>query len=555
MLVGALLLWLAPSVAEAGRKRVVVLDFEGPKAETFHDDVVKLVKKSATVIPSEKWSSTADDLDAGKVNDGNIKKVAKKLKLDAVITGKIEKRRDKYIVQIKVRNGKTGAIAGQRIDVTADGPELEGDAKKDLKDELIGAIDALKEGDEEGGSDEEDTPKKKKHDDEDSGDGDEPKKSKKELAAEAKKKKEEEAAAQAEEDAAAAKEAKKKKHDEDEADEDDGAKKKKKKGFGGGDMDEAAALKTKGNEEGDEEDTSSRKKKHRDEGDEDEDNGSKKKKKKKIAEEDEGEVTEHSDDGDEDADTNMLGPGERAVDAALGLSFNARKLSFTVKKGVMNVPPPYNGVPVAGADLDITVFPLAIGHKNKSALRGLGITGFYDKVIKIESKAQNISLPTKQSRFGLGVVFRYPIGNLVVGGMFRFGKQSFNIGSAGGIEPALPDTEYTIFEPSVFVKYAVGQKVTLNLSGGFLGITNTGEIQQMDQYGAATVTGAEVEAGLDVMLTKNVLVRASFRFEQIGYKFKGVGALVERDNDPSSPDVGGAADRYIGGTVLAGYLY
>lgn len=538
VLVGALLLWLAPSMAEAGRKRVVVLDFEGPKAEKFHDEVVKVVKKQATVIPSEKWSSTADDLGADKITDGNVKKVAKKLKLDAVITGKIEKRRDKYIIQLKLRNGKTGAIAGQRIDVTAEGPELEGDAKKDLKDELLGAIDALKSGgddEESGGEDEED----------------EPKKSKKELAAEKKKKEEEEAAAKAEEEALAAKEAKKKKKHEDEGEDEEDKPKKKKKGFGGsGEMEETASTKT-----GEEEEDKPKKKKHVDEGEEEEDKP-KKKKKKKVAEDEgeEGSVSESSEDEDE-GETNMLGPGERAVDAALGLSFTARKLSFTVKRGVMNVPPPYNGVPVAGADLDITVFPLAIGHKNKSALRGLGITGFYDKVIKIESKAQNVSLPTKQSRFGVGVVFRYPIGNLVVGGMLRYGKQSFNIGSAGGIQPALPDTEYTIIEPSAFVKYQVGQKITINLTGGFLGITNTGEIQQMDQYGAATVTGAEVEAGLDVMLTKNILVRAAFRFEQIGYKFKGVGAQVERDNDPSSPDVGGAADRYIGGTVLAGYLY
>jgi len=39
-------------VASAGRKRVVVLDFEGPKGEKFHDDVVKLIKKTHTVVPT-----------------------------------------------------------------------------------------------------------------------------------------------------------------------------------------------------------------------------------------------------------------------------------------------------------------------------------------------------------------------------------------------------------------------------------------------------------------------------------------------------------------------
>jgi len=36
--------------AQAGRKRVVILDFEGTKAEKFHDDVVKLIRAEAHVI-------------------------------------------------------------------------------------------------------------------------------------------------------------------------------------------------------------------------------------------------------------------------------------------------------------------------------------------------------------------------------------------------------------------------------------------------------------------------------------------------------------------------
>ena len=43
VVLAALVLWMGR--AEAGRKRIVVLDFEGPKAEKFHADVVKLIKK------------------------------------------------------------------------------------------------------------------------------------------------------------------------------------------------------------------------------------------------------------------------------------------------------------------------------------------------------------------------------------------------------------------------------------------------------------------------------------------------------------------------------
>ena len=159
---------LVPALAQAGgRKRVVVLELEGPKAEKFHEDLVKLIKKSHTVVPVDKWNGTAEDLDASKQNEKNFKKVAKKLKVDAIITGKIDKRRDEYIIKLKLREGKTGALVGEGIDTKADGPRIDGKAQKDLKDELLDAIsnvDANRAG---GGGDEddeedEDKPAKKK---------------------------------------------------------------------------------------------------------------------------------------------------------------------------------------------------------------------------------------------------------------------------------------------------------------------------------------------------------------------------------------------------------
>src|SRR5262249_3366004 len=105
----AALAMLGPSAAAAGgRKRVVVLAFEGPKAEKFHDDLVKLIKKTHTVVPAEKWSATAGELGAAAISDKNVKKVARKLKIDAVVEGRIEKRRDEYIIRIKLRVGKSG---------------------------------------------------------------------------------------------------------------------------------------------------------------------------------------------------------------------------------------------------------------------------------------------------------------------------------------------------------------------------------------------------------------------------------------------------------------
>ncbi len=569
--VGVLL--FAPALAQAGgRKRVVVLELEGPKAEKFHEDLVKLIKKSHTVVPVEKWNSTADDLGASGTSDKNLKKVAKKLKVDAIITGKIDKRRDEYIIKLKLRMGKTGGLVGEGVDTKADGPRIDGKAAKDLKDELIDAIgnvDANRAG---GGDDEEDEeedkPVKKavKKDDEEDEEADRPVKK-----GSSRKSDDEE-----DEDKPVKKGFSRKSNDEE--DEDKPVKKgfskkaveeeedkpvAKKKPTKNTDDEEVAALKSKKDAEEDEDPLPKSKKKpaaskDEDEDDEDDEDAPKKKVASKDDEDEDGGSVEE-DGGDEDAaPRSALSAGERAIDAVIGLSFNARRMSFTSEAGLAMGPPPYKGVPVAGFLVDATIYPLAIGHKKKGMAKNFGATLLFDKVLKISSKAGNppVSLPTSQSRWAIGGVFRYPLGKLTAGATLRVGRQAFTISPSGGVTPDIPNVNYTIVDPSLFMRYQIAPKFLFNLNLGFMLMLDTGQIQNGDQYGPATVTGFEGEIGGDYLLTKNLFVRAAFKFETIGFKFRGGAMKTNTKYDADgAQDVFGARDNYLGGAVTVGYLY
>jgi hypothetical protein len=141
-----------PSLAEA-RRRIVILDFDGPKAAQFRVDVERLVKKSHQVIPVEKWNAAAEEMDATSLSEKDVKKVAKRLNVDGVITGKIEKRRDEYILRLKVREGKSGELVGNPIDSKTSGARLDGAATREIKAELFDTLDVLDTGG--GGDDEE----------------------------------------------------------------------------------------------------------------------------------------------------------------------------------------------------------------------------------------------------------------------------------------------------------------------------------------------------------------------------------------------------------------
>jgi hypothetical protein len=537
----ALLVLLVAGTRTAGadRKRLVVLDFEGDEAEAIQKSFTKFLKKSHTVLKTEKWTSAAEELSATKINEKNVKKVAKKVKVDGIITGNVEKRRDEFIIRIKVRSGSTGALVGTQVNLKTDEPKLSKEAKGDIETELFPQIDGLESVRGEGGDSEEEEKEEEKEEKGGSKFGgkqmkeDEPKLSKKD---EEKKKKEEEKLKKEEEEKAKKDEEKKKK--EDAAAKKDEEKKRKEE--------EKAALASK----------KDKKEESKKEEEEEESPLPKKKdeKKKKTAKREETEEEEGVEEVEEPrgkvSRAVALSQGQRAVDAVVGLSLNMRRLAFTYDSTIGTRPAGYKGKPVPGGFIDMTVYPMALGHSTtKGQLKNIGATFFYDQVLLVKSQDMTgKELKSAQSRFGVGLVYRYPFGESasspVIGARVRYGRQAFKI-----TQPApLPNVNYTVIDPGIFFRLPLG-KISLDANLGYLAIPNTGQMQNMDKYGAATVGGFELGLGADYNLTQEIFLRGTFDYETIRYSFKGAGQLTENGK------VKGAADSYYGGYVTAGYLF
>lgn len=489
--IAVLLVWVG--VADAGKKKVVVLDFKGPDAEKFHDDIVKLIEEDSKVISTDKWNGAAEEADgAGKFNTKIVKKVAKKVKADGVVWGKVKKDGDSYTLELKLRAGKTGEQVGEKIEVTADSPKLKGKSKKKIKEELITAIDGLEpvgDGDGDGDKTVAEAPKEPKEKD---------------------PPKEKDTPPPAEDDTTTKKHHKKKHKD---VAEDGGG-----DGGGGGGGDVSASAET-------------------------------------------APLT---------ADEALL-PQNRAVDFTIGMSFVARRLSFTFDSDLADTPSGYKQtIPVAGGVMDATVYPLAFSHKNRGIITGLGIEVMYDKVIRITSQKkyvddmsnpQTANLATVEDRFNVGAVLRYPVSNsLLVGGKVLYSSQQFNIAQtfAGNMSTDVPNVHYSMAEPKAFLKYMLGGPIMIDAEAGIMLVTNTGQIQEANKtgYGPASVFGYELQAGIDYTLTKNLFVRALARFETISLTFKGDPASLANTRDTDTDqDVKGAKDLYYGGMVTIGYAY
>jgi opacity protein-like surface antigen len=506
----------AGGVASAERKRVVVLEFEGPKAQKFHDDLVKLIKKTHTVVPIDKWNGTAEELDVSAVSENSLKKVARKLKIDAIVEGKIEKRRNAFIIHLKLREGRSGALIGSVIDTKAAGPRIDSRAQRDLKGELVDAISKVEAN------------RPISSDDEDDDDARPAKKAERKTDEEDDKPAVKKAGKQADDDDTLPPKKAAKKAD------DDAAPARK-----------AVARKT------DDDDALPAKQQNTD------DDKRAKARKKVAARDDDAEVDAGAVEPVNAAAARS--PGERALDVVVGGSVTSRQLAFQTRPGLMATPPAYKGAPVGGVMFDATLYPFAVGHKRGEMLNNIGLDVMYDRVISVKTKDPNDNVHgSKETRFGIGGVFRYPFSRSatspVVMATFGYASQLFSIDS--GAQIGMPSVKYSIFEPGAGLRFPATSQIILGVDARLMLISDTGQIQDATQYGAANVLGFEGAAGVDVMITRNLFARAAFRYETIGYTFTGTGMLsTGRDGTQMGIDVPGARDSYIGGMATLGYAY
>lgn len=255
----------------------------------------------------------------------------------------------------------------------------------------------------------------------------------------------------------------------------------------------------------------------------------------------------------------------RGLDVEAGLAGLNRNLGFSVATDLgEQAPQGYSGSFVPAAFLRAELYPFAFSLESDSPKRDIGLSAVYEKVLQIESQVpmSDVVLPTDQQRYAVGLVYRKNFGDDPTSPTLKviahYNQASFTLDKGPaqemGITVDVPNVTYTYFDPGLGLRYPFSEKVALNAGAHFLFITSTGEMQQEDQYGSATVTGFDLDANLEYRLKPRLLLRVGGRAMGFAFDFDGNGALTDRNGDMTQ-DVGGAFDRYLGGYATLGYLF
>jgi hypothetical protein len=270
------------------------------------------------------------------------------------------------------------------------------------------------------------------------------------------------------------------------------------------------------------------------------------------------------DDDFDDEDSGVRDAHNAAVRLEVGVSGTGRNLSFNSNLPEDQAPPPYKSNLVPGARFHGELYPLAMQNPH-SASAGLGVAIDFDRAIGLTTTSSlmpDAPLTTTSQMWSVGARYRYAFGRRATSPTVTlgvgYGKRKFTVDRAPlmGQVLDLPDVAYTYLDPSLALRIPLHPQAALSVNGRFLAMRDTGPIGKTDQYGRATVTGVDVEAGFEFVLGERVLVHISGLFTQIGYSFKGGGAQTNgRDGDEGDVDVGGARDRFVGAMGTVGVIY
>jgi len=487
---------MLPSVALA-KSRVALVPFEGDNGGAVEDLVADVLDGDYTVAGPSQVRRTIDKLGLeSELSERDLKKLANELEAEAIVRGDVTTKNGHKVLHVRLFvNGKR--IHGFKVEFASTRSDK---MKQALKDKLLEKLAG------------DDKPRKKKP-------------------------AEEEADTSAKTDKAD----KPDKGEKAEGDEGDETKPGKGKG------DETADTGDKPAGGGDEEDA----------------DRPKKKKRVAVADDDDEEVSARVEVGGGGA----MGPhtaNRAAIRVDFGPSASRRQLTFT-SRVYDQAPKPYENSVVPGGRVAGDLYPAAFGNPDGLAA-GLGIGGDFDQTIglKLQSTAQTgTKFPVVQKHWSVGARLRIVVGKKPTspsitfrGGYFhRMFEVDRSALMAGNIID-LPDVFYRGFNPGADLRFPIGGMIALVLGGEAYLVTDAGEIQKANQYGQARVTGGQGYAGLDIVIAKRFAVRVVGEFAQIGYSFTGNGEMTNnRDGVPTTKDIGGAADRYMGGALTFGVMY
>ena len=224
---------------------------------------------------------------------------------------------------------------------------------------------------------------------------------------------------------------------------------------------------------------------------------------------------------------------------------------------VWDAPPDANvtqfaGVSTRGFQVNAAVYPFPTKQID-GVLSGLGFTAQLHhsagSTVEFDDGETISEYVLNQNGWELGAHYRLPINGLVAidGGAF-YGTQTFDIVDAAQTFE-VPDTKYSYLGASVHLDLAITDRATVGFGARYFTVLDAGDLASTDWFGPVSASGLGLEGSFLIPLPRSLYVRGQLSYQRISLETSGGGQITDDEG------VTGGTDSLIVGSVNLGIAF
>ena len=224
---------------------------------------------------------------------------------------------------------------------------------------------------------------------------------------------------------------------------------------------------------------------------------------------------------------------------------------------VWDAPPDANvtnfaGVSTKGFQLNAAIYPFP-SKQIDGILSGVGFTGSIHhsagSTVEFDNGDQVEEDVLNQNGWELGIHYRFPLSSMVAldAGAF-YGNQTFEIVDASP-DFEVPDTKYSYLGASAHLDLAITDRATIGFGARYFTVLDTGNLASTDWFGPVSASGLGLEASFVIPLPASLYVRGQLSYQRISLTTNGGGQITDDEG------VTGGTDSTIMGNVNLGIAF
>lgn len=240
-------------------------------------------------------------------------------------------------------------------------------------------------------------------------------------------------------------------------------------------------------------------------------------------------------------------PAQKPLALRLGVGFSSLTRSFEYRDDIFEALSKYT-LPFGPAiTADGELFPGAFFTSGIGA--HFGVTGSFNSVLGVSSKANDVRFATSSLRARASVVGRIPFKRVEFQIGFGWALQTFSIAasSAGTVRPNIPDVHYSGLRPSLQLSFHFSPLFHLHLGGAYQILLSKGELSTTGYFPRSTGAGADLWLGIGIRPMPHFELRLQADYAR--YFF----SMNPQLGDPYI--AGGALDQFVNASLTANVVF